>query len=521
MSLILEAHSYYSATGVALALSFFISIIILRFQGGRKGLPPGPRGLPIIGNILQLPSTNQHKKYAEWGAQYGDVVYVKFFQQPVIVLNSARAAIELMEKRGAKYSGRPRFIYLSDLAQWSGGGAWVTYNSIWKQHRKWLQSALITRNTLDRYLPLQRREANNLLSDILANPSDYRNHLKRYTAAIILEIAYGRQITTIDDEFIRTIEEGVGTVLEGAGPGGTLVDYLPALQYLPSWFPGFGFTKNIARARRAVRTLEDIPYQRVKDEMIKGTARPSFVQQLVEEHRDAGTLSEEKEALIKSTAGIMYLGGTDTSLTSLLVFVLEMVLHPEILKKLHDEMDCALKAIRLPGLEDRSSLPYLECVIREVYRICPAAQLGLPHQAADDDVYRGYHIPKGATVVANIWAMTRDPDVFVDPEEFRPERFLGVDLSQNEVGDPKQLVFGFGRRVCPGQHLADISNWLAIANIVATMDICKARDSSGIEITPTPTFLSGTVSHPTPFLCDIHPRSAKHKELIQYECVGK
>lgn len=132
MSLASDA-PFSSATVAILLLSFLLLIIKLgRIESRRGSLPPGPKGLPFIGNIHQLSTVDQHKLYAQWGAQYGkrarpwcgtiskpiivgDVIYAKFLRQPVIILNSAQAALDLMEKRGAKYSGRPRFVYLSEL----------------------------------------------------------------------------------------------------------------------------------------------------------------------------------------------------------------------------------------------------------------------------------------------------------------------------------------------------------------------------------------------------------------------
>ena len=133
MSLAFDA-PFSSTTVAILLLSFLLLIIKLgRIESRRGSFPPGPKGLPFIGNIHQFSTIDQHKLYAQWGAQYGkrarlwcpgtvskliivgDVVYAKFFRQPVIILNSAQAALDLMEKRGAKYSGRPRFVYLSEL----------------------------------------------------------------------------------------------------------------------------------------------------------------------------------------------------------------------------------------------------------------------------------------------------------------------------------------------------------------------------------------------------------------------
>ncbi|KAH9834644.1 cytochrome P450 monooxygenase [Rhodofomes roseus] len=421
-----------------------------------------------------------------------DVVFVKFFQRPVVILNSVQAARDLLGKRGAKYSGRPRHTYINELLShsvgWTGNSSFRTNDEIWKRHRKWYQHAVITRVALDSYRLLQRREADRTLYDILQDPENYRHHLKRiyrYVAGVALEIAYGRSIKNTEDKFIRLIEKGAGEALEGGGRASALVDFFPILRFLPSWVPGAEFQRSAARARLAVRALENEPYTKAA-----GTAKQSFTRSLIEDCLAKGALTKEDEDRIKGVAGTIYVGASETTLTVLLTFVLEMVLHPGVLQRVQDELDSVVGDSRLPDFEDRSSLPYFE--------ICPAGPIGLPHYTTEEDVYRGYYIPKDTIVIANIWAMTRDPQYYDDPEEFRPERYL--DDSNNtckpaELQDPQELVFGFGRRICPGQHLADRNIWIVLARMAATMDIRKSRDRDGKEVTPNPKIVGGTVSY--------------------------
>jgi cytochrome P450 len=111
--------------------------------------------------------------------------------------------------------------------------------------------------------------------------------------------------------------------------------------------------------------------------------------------------------------------------------------------------------------------------------------LGLPHRVMEDDFYDGRFIPKGSIVFANIWAMSRDPNIFPEPDRFNPERFLEkVDDETARWRDPRVFVFGFGRRRCPGNHLVESSIWLMLVAILAMLDIEKPRDSDGKEIEP-------------------------------------
>jgi cytochrome P450 len=150
---------------------------------------------------------------------------------------------------------------------------------------------------------------------------------------------------------------------------------------------------------------------------------------------------------------------------------------------------------RLPTPDDYESLPYVKAIIKEIARWGPVSPLGLPHRVAEDDVYENYLIPKGATVFGNIWAIAHDDEVYPDPFTFDPSRHLG-DKPQL---DPLKFIFGFGRRVCPGAHLAEMTLFLNIATLLTVFNISKPVDGEGNEVEPKIGWVNGTTSYLKPF----------------------
>ncbi|KZT03178.1 cytochrome P450 monooxygenase [Laetiporus sulphureus 93-53] len=495
-------------------LLILIRLLHLSYVNGKRRLPlpPGPDGLPLIGSVLQVPFDYQHVTFAKWRKQYGDIIHARFFQKDVIILNSVRSARDLLDKRGQKYSDRPRLVMFNELMYvFHPNLSTMRYGERWRQHRGWYQTALQTRNALNSYQPLQEKEARKFLSALTCTPDVFISHISRFAGSTLLQIAYGYS----DDEFIHMADKVNTDIMEVGGAGATVVDFFPILKYLPTWMPGTGFKRKALQARDAGLISRTVPFERVKKDIASGTAKPSFTRNLLE--KNASVDSESFEFEVKGAASVIYGAGTDTTITSITIFVLAMVLNPEVYKKAQAELDDVVGRKRLPNLSDRNSLPYLDCVLKEVYRWGSPVPLGLPHGLVEDDEYRGYHIPRGAMVLANIWAMGRDPEVYPDPEIFSPERYQNVQPDVEDLMDPRKTIFGFGRRICPGRLLADASVWIAAASILATMTISKAHDANGNEIVPEAAFVSGTVIHPKPFQCDIRPRSAEAMNLIMTE----
>ncbi|KAJ7259485.1 cytochrome P450 [Mycena haematopus] len=209
-------------------------------------------------------------------------------------------------------------------------------------------------------------------------------------------------------------------------------------------------------------------------------------------------------------------GSADTTVSALASFFFAMATHPDVQKKAQTEIDSVVGTDRLPEFEDRPSLPFVEALYREVMRWKPVGPLGMAHASTADDIYNGYFIPKGATIISNIWAMTRDESIYPEPERFNPDRFFTSDGKLND--DDTVLAFGFprlilhrpirsdiltvirfGRRICPGRHNADATIWATIVSVLSTFNITKAKDATGKEVDIDPEYPDGLISHPQPF----------------------
>ena len=273
--------------------------------------------------------------------------------------------------------------------------------------------------------------------------------------------------------------------------------------------PGAGF-KSIARQMKEqlIQTTEQ-PYEFVKQQMKEGKHKTSFLSQAIQ---DLGS-DAEMERIHKWSASSMYLGGADTTVSSLMTFFLAMTLFPEVQAKAQEELDRVLGG-RLALSGDRDSLPYIWAVVQETHRWHPVAPMALPHASTKEDVIRGYRIPKGALLLPNNWWFTHDPAVYPDPMTFRPERFIDTPTHKAEP-DPRTWTFGYGRRVCPGRYVADNALFLTIAQSLAVFKIEKPVDANGKVIEPELKFEPGVVSHPIPYKTSIKPRSKKHEEIIR------
>jgi cytochrome P450 len=373
-----------------------------------------------------------------------------------------------------------------------------------KIYRKELQSGLSSR-TIQTYLPLIADEIRVFLSSLSSSPENFISHIRRTSGAIILKIAYGWTVEDNDDYFVKLINDVFRLSSSVQGPGKYLVDVFPWLRFVPAWVPGAGFQRKAASIRQTMSQLERIPYQWAKEQIQSGEYVESYMSKALCSDDDK-TLNPEEDDILNCCSQALYIGGADTTVSAMTTFFLMMTLHPQVQQRAQAEVERVVGKDRLANINDQKDLPYVVAVIKEVLRWAPAVPQGLLHRVTQDDTYQGFRIPKGTAIIANIWAITRDNEMYPNPEIFDPERFLprpGVEAQ----ADPSKWVFGFGRRVCPGALFAQTSIFLNVTAVLATFNISKTINAEGQEIEPTVGFIPEIITHAKPFDCRITPRA--------------
>ncbi|KAF8884133.1 cytochrome P450 [Infundibulicybe gibba] len=470
--------------------------------GNRLGLPPSPPADSFIGHLRMATAKNPELVVHEWAREFGDIFHAKIFGRPMIMLNSVKTATNLLEKRSLIYSNRPRCV-VYELMGWTSSITFLQLGDQFKNQRKIFQRYFGGSKSQE-YQPIQQEEARILVENLLGDPDDYDKYLRRFAASIVIRIAYGHQISSDDDEY-NVMSYNIASALDAAGPpGGTVVDFFPFLQYLPSWFPGTHFANQARRFRKYVRDLHERPIEHIRQRMAVGTAAECLVKKELEIlalNRTAGPDFNAQLDDVIAVAGAIYSAGSDTTWSTMATFVLAMVLNPDVQRKAQAEIDTIIGSKRLPDFADRGSLPYVNCVVQETLRwgtqsfVLGFAKRGAqmapcraPHCTSEADTYNGMYIPKGAMVVGNAWTMTHDPDIHCNPDSFDPSRFLP---KPEGSGEPYPAgVFGFGRRICPGRYLGEASVWIGIATILSQLEISRAIDENGREIVPKAEFTS-------------------------------
>ncbi|KAJ7038111.1 cytochrome P450 [Mycena alexandri] len=448
----------------------------LAFKG--PNLPPGPRTNWLGFNVVDLPKVRPWLTYAQWKNVYGDLIYIRVLGNPILVINSAAVATELLEKRGAKYSSRPVRTMIVDLIGWD----WLV-SVIFHRHLPGNESSIS-------WHPLQIQETHAMMRRFAGKPQGA-------AACIVLKMTYGLRVGA-GDEYIMLADKALASLAQAGIFGTYLVDYLPFLKYAPSCF---SFRRKALKWRKLTRAMLNTPFTSVKEELARGTASKCLVSEELE--RLAGAPDPADEQIIKNVSAISS-------------FFLVMSLYPDVQARGQKEIDMVIGLEhRLPVFTDRPQLPFI------LLRWNPVTPLGVAHYISEDDIYKGYRIPK--VLLPNVWAILHDPDMYPDPLSFNPQRFAPENRVNglNQIPDP---AFGFGRRLAslfyiPSNNsfiplLAFDTLWIVVASMLTVYNISKEVDEDGRVKEPVAEFTPYSLSHPMPFACTIEPRGDAARQLI-------
>ncbi|KAF8484313.1 cytochrome P450 [Gautieria morchelliformis] len=521
-------HSFALGSPCILVLLLVLTWIVatsIRMYFLRLRMPPGPAGLPIVGNTFEMPTELPWIRFAELGKKYGTWMHsesvwladqtlistgpvISFMAAgcPVVVLNDHKSSYELLDRRSTLYSHRPRFIMAGELLCNGIMLSFIPYGELFRRMRR-ASHDTFGPHASEKFQSLQQQEAVRLVSELLQDPEAWEEILKRSTSSNILTATYGwPRITEEHASLVKRIHAHTARLANACIPGTSMVDLFPLMNYLPAWTAKWK-RDALEWHERESKMFEDF-YSDVSSKMVDGVARNSFVSSLVES-RARHQLSLKEAAWL---AGIMFSAGAETTTASVASFLIAMIHYPQVMQKAQAQIDKIVGRDRVPTFADRPHLPYIRALVKELLRWRPAGPMGIPRRAAQDDWYEGYFIPKGTTVISNIWYGDKDPSIYPDAEEFRPERFLDetetTDISPPDMHSLGHSSFGFGRRTCVGVAFASQSLFIDFANLLWAFNIGKACDSQGNEITPSLTDVvdAGVVVAPASFRCKLTPR---------------
>lgn len=478
---------------------------------GAKPLP-GPKGLPLIGRVHDVPAEAAWLKFYEWSKEYGPIYQHEMFGSVHIWISSEQVAHDLLGRRNVIYSDRPMIPNLPDNRTSGDYLALLGRTETWKRQRK-LCHHLMNQSDKQELHDYPTRERDRFLWLLYQKPSEYREYVEQFTSRTVSRLSWG---TAHPARILRKTTFGL---LETISPAGALPNVVSFLMHVPAALSPWKKKEKERHETESKQFTSNIQY--VKDQIEKGTAQPSFISTFINEGlgNEKGKWGDLQEA--QNVVGLMAIAGALTIGSPIQSFILAMLHYPEWQAKLQKEIDevCGGKC---PQWADREKLPMLRAVVKEVIRWRPPVPTGIPHALEKDDVYNGYFIPAGATIHALEWGITRDESTYPDPETFNPDRWL-----QPEYPTYKEPLtrfptldgfsqFGFGRRTCQGIPIVDQDLFLTMGGMAWAFNIQHKRNADGTKVPVhwndyTPLL----IAKPAPFEFDAIIRTPEKADLLR------
>ncbi|RDL37387.1 Cytochrome P450 [Venustampulla echinocandica] len=498
-------------------LAFLFTFILLGDIWRWYGMPPGPIPIPFIGN--SLPSAKPWVQFQEWSKRYGPIFTIWVGRRPTLIISDPEVAVDLMEKRSNKYSSRPRFVVMGEM--YGTGTVLVQpYGKDWSIRRKLLHRAL-TPAALRTYKSRQEAEATRLAFQVFQNPEEYERSFDRFTASVVFSISYGHRIDSMDSPVIRQRLEYMQFMASLNVPGAYKAESFPVLKHTPTFLAPW---KRDIQEHAKMETDANVELvEGVKEEMRIAKEKgleiaPSLTQALLTVKNEEGIpLSDRDFSFIPAS---LFGAGSDTTASTMCSAILALVTHPAALQAARAEIDEVVGFNRSPTFADEEHLPYLRALVKEVLRWRPVAVLGgTPHGSSESDVYQGWRIPAGTTILGNSWAINLNEKYYPNPHLFDPARFLDEKHSRfdpalkgkKHPAKAGHSSFGWGRRICPGADLAANSLFIALSKLIWAFDIVATQKYDTFDYT------DGFNVRPKSFPCLIRIRSEGHERVLAKE----
>ncbi|XP_073442749.1 cytochrome P450 2D15-like isoform X2 [Dendrobates tinctorius] len=399
-----------------LGITIIICLLVLDFVKSRNPgshFPPGPRGLPFLGNILQVDFRNPTITLNQLGKEFGTVYSLQYFWKKIVVLNGFEVHKEALINRSEDISDRPRFPMFEKIG-YAG-------------------------DTKDQFDPIL------LINNAVSN--------------VICSIVFGDRFEYNDEKFKHLLRLLNATLKTESGLLAQILNEIPILNHIP-WLADYV----VAPEYELIAFLKEMIVEHQK------TWDPSYTRDFIDAYlvemkkvKEDGSTSFHEGNLLMTTYDLFSVG-TETTSSTMRWAVLFMLLYPDVQSKVQEEIDRVIGRERKPTMGDVLQMPYTNAVIHEVQRYGDISPLALPHLTYRDTEIKGYLIPKGTTIIINLSSVLKDHKFWEKPLQFYPKHFL--DENGKFVKREAFIPFSAGRRVCLAEQLARMELFLLFTTLL-------------------------------------------------------
>ncbi|KAI0520012.1 hypothetical protein KFK09_007477 [Dendrobium nobile] len=435
-----------------------LAIVVSKLSGKKLKLPPGPLPVPIFGNWLQVGDDLNHRNLASLAKKFGDILLLRMGQRNLVVVSSPDHAREVLHTQGVEFGSRTRNVVFDIFTGKGQDMVFTVYGEHWRKMRRIMTVPFFTNKVVQQYRYGWEDEAASVVEDVRKNPKSategvvIRRRLQLMMYNNMYRIMFDRRFESEDDPLfmkLRALNNERSRLAQSFEYN--YGDFIPILRpFLRGYL-------------KICKDVKDVRLNLFKNYFVQERKKLSSTKPMdnaglkcaIDHILDAEKKGEINEDNVLYIVENINVAAIETTLWSIEWGIAELVNHPEVQRKLREELDTVLGRGNQITEPDTHKLPYLQAVIKETLRLRMAIPLLVPHMNLHDAKLGGYEIPAESKILVNAWWLANNPAQWKNPEQFRPERFLEEESKVEANGNDFRFIpFGVGRRSCPGIILA-------------------------------------------------------------------
>uniref|UniRef100_A0A8D1Y5D5 Cytochrome P450 n=1 Tax=Sus scrofa TaxID=9823 RepID=A0A8D1Y5D5_PIG len=453
---------------LALAMVIFLLLVDLMHRRSRWAprYPPGPMPLPGLGNLLQVNFQDPRLSFIQLRRRFGDVFSLQQIWRPVVVLNGLAAVREALVSHSHETSDRPPVFILEHLGYGprSEGVILARYGKAWREQRRFSVSTLrnfgLGKKSLEEWVTQEASCLCAAFADQAGRPFSPNNLLNKAVSNVIASLTFARRFEYNDPRMLKLLDLVLEGLKEEVGLMRQVLEAMPVLRHIP------GLCAKLFPRQKAFLVMIDELITEHK--MTRDLAQPprDLTDAFLDEMKEAKGNPESSfnDENLRLVVADLFSAGMITTSTTLAWALLLMILHPDVQRRVQQEIDEVIGHARQPEIKDQALMPFTLAVLHEVQRFGDIVPLGVAHMTSCDIEVQGFLIPKGTTLITNLTSVLKDETVWKKPFRFYPEHFL--DAQGRFTKQEAFMPFSAGRRSCLGEPLARMELFLFFTTLL-------------------------------------------------------